>query len=117
VKEEGPRYILHGTHGSFLKWGIDPQEEALTAGKIPDLEDWGAEQPDTFGILNTEADGTEQRDRIPTIPGNYMAYYDNIYEHLRHGTELTVKAEESRNVIRIIEAAYASAEKGQTVRI
>jgi predicted dehydrogenase len=117
VKEEGPRYILHGTQGSFLKWGIDPQEEALKAGKLPDLKDWGAEHPDMFGVINTEAGNTEKRDRIPTIPGNYMAYYDNIYAHLRQGAELTVKAEEARNVIRIIEAAYDSAEKGKTVSI
>ena len=128
VKEQGPRYILHGTHGSFLKWGLDPQEEALKAGQVPGLKDWGAEHPDMFGVLNTEAGGTEagdteaggdteKREKIPTIPGNYMAYYDNIYEHLRHGTELAVKAEEARNVIRIIEAAYESAKKGETVRI
>jgi scyllo-inositol 2-dehydrogenase (NADP+) len=117
VKEEGPRYILHGTQGSFLKWGIDPQEEALKAGILPDFEDWGAEQPDMYGIINKEAGAAEKRERIPTIPGNYMAYYDNIYAHLRHGTELAVKAEESRNVIRIIEAAYESAERGETVRI
>ena len=117
VKEQGPRYILHGTHGSFLKWGIDPQEEALKAGKIPGVKGWGSDLPNMFGILNTEVGDTEKRERIPTIPGNYMAYYDNIYEHLRHGSELAVKGEEARNVIRIIEAAYESAEKGEAVRI
>ncbi|MEX0982535.1 MAG: Gfo/Idh/MocA family oxidoreductase [Bacteroidales bacterium] len=117
VKEQGPRYILHGTHGSFLKWGIDPQEEALKAGKVPGLKGWGADLPDTFGILNTEVDDTKKREKIPTIPGNYMAYYDNIYEHLRKGSELAVKAEEARNVIRIIEAAYESSQKGGVVRI
>ena len=29
VKEQGPRYSLHGTKGSFIKYGIDPQEEML----------------------------------------------------------------------------------------
>ncbi|MFH0756265.1 MAG: Gfo/Idh/MocA family oxidoreductase [Bacteroidota bacterium] len=27
VREPGPRFILHGTAGSYLKWGIDPQEK------------------------------------------------------------------------------------------
>ncbi len=116
VKEQGPRYMLHGTHGSFLKWGIDPQEEALKAGKVPGAKDWGSDQPDLYGIINSVEGETENREKIPTIPGNYLAYYDNIYEHLRHGSELAVKAEEARNVIRIIEAAYESAETGTSVR-
>ena len=44
VREEGPRYIVHGTEGSFLKWGLDPQEDALkaitiTAAKIIGVDD------------------------------------------------------------------------------
>ena len=39
VREPGPKYLLHGINGSFLKWGLDPQEEALTAGAIPDYLD------------------------------------------------------------------------------
>ena len=28
----GPRFVVHGTKGSFVKWGLDPQEDALKAG-------------------------------------------------------------------------------------
>jgi scyllo-inositol 2-dehydrogenase (NADP+) len=117
VKEQGARYMLHGTHGSFLKSGIDPQEEDLKAGKLPETDSWGEDDPDMFGLLNSEAGETERRATIPTIPGNYMAYYDNIYAHLRNGAELAVTAEQARDVIRIIEAAYVSAREGRTVRL
>ncbi len=30
-----PRYIVHGTRGSYLKRGVDPQEDALRAGGRP----------------------------------------------------------------------------------
>ena len=72
---------------------------------------------DLYGIINSLEGDTENRERTPTIPGNYLAYYDNIYEHLRHGSELAVKADEARNVIRIIEASYESSQMGSVVRI
>ncbi|MEX0986948.1 MAG: Gfo/Idh/MocA family oxidoreductase [Bacteroidales bacterium] len=116
VKEEGPRYILHGTGGSFLKGGIDPQEADLKAGKIPGSSGWGDDEPAMYGILNTVNGDGENRVPVPTIAGNYSAYYDNIYEHLRNRAELAVTATEGRDVIRIIEAAYESARKGVVVR-
>lgn len=115
VKEPGPRYILHGTHGSFLKYGLDPQEQALKEGHVPGTANWGAEEPSEFGTMRSEFSGTDATQRIPTIPGNYLVYYDNIYNHLRNGSELLVKPGEARDVIKIIEAAYTSAEQGQSV--
>src|SRR5690606_26415094 len=35
VKEPSPRYALYGVDGAFVKYGIDPQEAALRAGKSP----------------------------------------------------------------------------------
>src|SRR5690606_23400264 len=31
----GPRYVLHGTKGSFIKYGLDSQEDQLKAGVSP----------------------------------------------------------------------------------
>jgi predicted dehydrogenase len=41
-----PRYIVHGTRGSYVKHGVDPQEDALRAGGRPGGDDWGAD-PDS----------------------------------------------------------------------
>jgi predicted dehydrogenase len=35
VREMGPRYMIHGTKGSYIKSGEDPQEEMLKAGIKP----------------------------------------------------------------------------------
>jgi predicted dehydrogenase len=115
VREEGPRYIVHGTEGSFLKWGIDPQEADLKAGKYPDEPAWGVEPGKLWGKLNTEMNGLHITGRIETIPGNYLAYYDNIFEAIRNKAELIVKPEQSLDVIRIIEATIESNRSGSSV--
>jgi predicted dehydrogenase len=108
VKEPGPRYILHGTRGSFIKYGIDPQEEMLKEGLMPDLAGWGREEPDYWGILNADMHGQQFYGTIETEPGNYMGFYNNVYDVITKGAEQAVRPEEARNVIRIIELAFES---------
>lgn len=108
VKEEGPRIILHGTDGSYIKYGIDPQEERLKAGHMPDEPNWGYEDEMYWGILNREKDGKTIRKAYKTVNGNYPAFYENLYQAIRKKKELAVKPQEALNVIRVIEAAIKS---------
>ncbi len=117
VREEGPRYIAHGTEGSFLKWGIDPQEDDLKAGKLPGGPKWGMEKKKLWGKLNTTISGLHVTGRIETIPGDYLAYYENIHDAIRNSTELAVKPEQSLDVIRIIEAAIESNRTGSVISL
>jgi predicted dehydrogenase len=116
VREEGPRYIVHGNEGSFLKWGLDLQEADLKAGKYPNEMNWGVEPKKLWGKLNTEINGLHYTGRLETIPGNYNAYYNNIFDVIRNGAELIVKPEQSLDVIRIIEAAVESNRSGNSVK-
>lgn len=117
VKEAGPRYMLHGTEGSFLKYGLDPQESMLKDGQLPDSPNWGEENSELWGVLNQDSDGEDHKQTVETIPGNYGLFYDSIYAHLRNGAPLAVSAESARDVIRIIEAAYKSSQSGKVVQI
>jgi predicted dehydrogenase len=117
VKEQGPRYIIHGTKGSFVKYGIDPQEEMLKEGLIPGSADWGKEDPDYWGILNAELHGQQFYGTIETEPGNYMGFYDNVHDVIIKGAGQAVAPEESRNVIRIIELAFESHKTGSVVSL
>ena len=117
VKEPGPRYALHGTQGSFLKYGLDPQEDALKAGQLPNEAGWGTEPESKWGILNTQKDGLHYLGKIETIAGNYLAFYDNIYDVLVNKKELAVKPEEAVNVINIIEAAFESNKMRKVVEL
>lgn len=115
VREAGPRYSLHGTLGSFHKWGIDPQEENLKAGRLPDEDGWGAEQEGDWGLINTEIKGLNYKGQIETVPGNYNLFYENVYDVLVNGAELLVKPEESRNGLKVIEACLLSDQQKRTV--
>jgi scyllo-inositol 2-dehydrogenase (NADP+) len=117
VKELGPRYILHGTEGSFLKYGIDPQEEALKAGQKPVGPDWGKEPPSNWGKLNTQLNGLHVTGTIETLPGSYADFYNNLYKVVREGKELAVKPEEAALVIELIELAWQSHEKKCTIKV
>jgi scyllo-inositol 2-dehydrogenase (NADP+) len=117
VREQGPRFILHGTEGSFVKSGIDPQEQALKDKKTPAVQGWGTEPREVWGRLNTSANGKRIEGLYESVPGNYLSYYDNIYKALRSGEPLAVKPEEARNVILLIEACQESNRKRSAVQL
>ncbi len=115
VREPGPRYLLHGTEGSFLKHGLDPQEEALKRGDLPGSPGWGTEPEPEWGKLNTEIGGHDGP--YQTLPGNYLAYYENIYQALSGKAELAVTAAQANEVIRVIEAALESSRSGCRIEL
>jgi predicted dehydrogenase len=108
VREPGPLYRVNGVLGSFVKYGIDPQEEALKLHQRPGTPGWGTEPPSFWGTLNTEIGGLHVEGTIETLPGNYLDYYQNIFEAIREGKNLIVKPEQARDVIALIEAAIKS---------
>ena len=101
VREALPGNILHGTNGSFIKTKADIQENVLQAGKMPDSKTWGEEPDEEMGLLHTEKDGNVIKKRIPTLSGNYMEYYDGIFEAIRQNKPLPVTATEGANVIKV----------------
>jgi predicted dehydrogenase len=108
VREVLPGNIFHGTKGSFIKSKADVQEKELQAGKMPTANDWGKEPEKEQGLLHTEQDGKIIKEYIPTLKGNYMEFYDGIYEAIRNGKSVPVTGKEGMRVIKIIEAAIKS---------
>ena len=107
VCEPSPRFVLYGTEGSYVKYGLDPQEAALKSGALPNQPDWGAEKEEAWGTY-THCDPTPQREKYPTLPGSYPSYYTNVARAI-HGEEgLAVKPEQAREVISLIELAELS---------
>jgi scyllo-inositol 2-dehydrogenase (NADP+) len=113
AKEPSPRFMLHGTKGSFVKYGLDTQEDALKQGVLPNSPNWGKDPEELWGTLNTE----NYRGKIETIPGNYSAFYDNLYDAIVNGKELAVKPQDAIQTIKVIEAAMESSENHTTVEI
>lgn len=117
VKENGPHISVHGTKGSYVKYGMDIQEVKLKEGQLPNSEDWGIEDEKDWGILNSEIDGKDFRGKVETEKGDYHNYYENIYRVLTLGEELIVKPEQAKDVLRIIEASMESNKQGCRIKI
>ena len=122
--EPAPRFLLHGTAGSFRKYGVDPQEPALAAGAIvpPQGEgNWLPEPEAAWGELFTAADLNRPaelaRRRIPTEPGDYRFFYANVRDAIRGVAELAVMPEAGRDVLRIVEAARASSATRRSIEL
>ncbi len=117
VREMGPRYMIHGTKGSFIKYGEDPQEEMLKAGQLPIGEAWGQEKAEYHGLLHTEINQEVVRTIYPTLKGDYGDYYRNIHNSIKIGTPLKETAEDGYKVIKIIELAFESSRLRQQVAV
>lgn len=117
VKEPGPRYVLHGTKGTFVKYGLDPQEEALKNGADPTTPGWGTESVEWFGTMVTENGGVTKNAKLQTLPGNYSAFYNGVADCLENGFQPPVRPIEAANVIRVIEAAQESSSRRTTIEM
>lgn len=109
VRELGPHFTILGTKGSFVKYGMDVQEEALNKGYLPkSTSDWGKEPENLWGKINTEIDGLHLIGKIESELGDYREFYKNVYKALLGEEELEVLPIQARNTIKIIELAEKS---------
>jgi len=108
VREPLPGYVFNGTKGTFIKAKTDVQEKMLQANISPDTENWGTEPENEKGLLHTEVNGEIIKKHIESLRGNYAEYYEGIYQALRNNKALPVTAEQGRDVIIVIEAAWKS---------
>ena len=110
---ESARYILHGTRGSFVKFGLDPQEERLKNGERLPQEDWGYDMRD--GVV-TRVEGEERvEETLLTIPGNYPAYYAAIRDALNGTGDNPVPASQAIQIMELIELGIESAKHRATL--
>jgi predicted dehydrogenase len=112
----GPRFRVLGTRAGYVKHGLDPQEAALRDGARPVSsrdETWGTEPEELWGTLGA---GDDTRP-VPTLPGDYPAYYAGVAAALREGTPPPVQAVEAVTALRILEAARRSATEHRTVEL
>lgn len=115
VREMGPRYMIHGTKGSYIKSGEDPQEELLKAGISPIGSDWGKEEASSHGLIHTEVNGEIIRDYYTSLQGDYGNYYNNLLASIKNGAPLKETPLDGYNVIRLIELAIQSSQEKRTI--
>ncbi len=116
-KIPGPTYLIHGTNGSFVKYGLDVQEATLDTGAIPEGKNWGREPEEIWGAINTEYKGVKIQGKLESEHGDYREYFENLRDAIWGKAEITVKPEEARDVMKVIELAFQSSEEKRTVDV
>ncbi len=110
---ESARYIVHGTRGSYVKFGLDPQEDRLKNGERLPQEDWGYDMRD--GVLTLASGDELDTQTLMTVPGNYPAYYAAIRDALNGQGENPVPASQAIRVMELIELGIESAKHRSTL--
>ncbi len=117
VREPVASFIIHGTKGTFLKSRADVQEVQLQAGMKPNDPSYGLEPEGAQGYLHTEKDGKVIKEKVKSHRGNYMAYYEGLYQALTGQKPLPVTADDGINVMRVIDAAIKSSKEKRVVGV
>lgn len=108
---DNPRYIVHGTKGSFVKYGLDSQEDMLKIGGKPGDKGWGEDLKNNQAIL-TDENGNRN---IPSVKGAYEQYYIKFRDAILEGHQLPVTAHEAARVVKVIELAEKSSQNHTVV--
>ncbi|HEY0793445.1 MAG TPA: oxidoreductase [Chthoniobacterales bacterium] len=108
-----PRFVVHGTAGSWVKHGIDSQEASLKAGQRPGGLTWG-EDP-VPGCLY-EGTTTSPR-KIPAPPGDYRRYYAEVQRAVAGDAPNPVPPIQAIAVMAVVETALKAAGDGKTLRL
>lgn len=115
VREAGPRFLVHGSKGSFIKYGMDPQEDALKLGRCPGDADWGREDARYHGRITHGDDGLQISGTLESLPGSYQSYYAGIDKAIRGDGPVPVSAADALQVIKVIECAMLSSKEGRVI--
>ncbi|MGX9784772.1 oxidoreductase [Janthinobacterium lividum] len=115
VKAPTARFAVHGDKGSFVKFGLDPQEDALKAGGRPGQPGWGVDPVRGALHLGTQPDG--HFEHLEMQAGRYQDFYQGMADAIRHGAPAPVAAEDAAATIRLIELALQSAAEGRVLAV
>ena len=123
--DAAPRFLLHGTRGSFKKYGLDPQEPALVHGaKVPVMgsgDAWLEEDAAAWGTLTVApvpADpGTLVRHEVITERCDYRGFYANVRDAINGNAEQAVAAMDGFRVVKLMEMARESSREGRTLKV
>ncbi|MBC7840720.1 MAG: oxidoreductase [Gemmatimonadaceae bacterium] len=109
------RYSVHGTRGSFVKQGLDSQEDALKAGHTPGDAPWGHDaRPGTLTTVEGERTTTRL---VAGDPGDYRLYYAAVRDAISGSSPNPVPAADALAVMKLIEYGIESSDTHREVRV
>jgi predicted dehydrogenase len=100
ASQPGPRFRVLGDEASYVKFGLDPQEDALRVGGRPTDPDWGAEAPERHGLLGA----LDEARPVETERGAYERFYAAVVAAVRDGAPSPVDPADAIAGLEILEA-------------
>ena len=119
VAASAPRFTVHGTAASFVKEGLDTQEDALKAGvrpTWPPQPGWGADPGAALRVTRAD-DGTALIEPVALQGGAHQAYFAGVAAAIRGTAPNPVPPEEALDVMALIELGIASAEQRRELEL
>ena len=114
VADPRPRFALYGSRGSFVKQGIDPQENSLRAGVTYGSPGFGEDSEELHGVLKMANSVPE---RVRTQPGDWRPFYAGVVAAIAGGAPPPVDPLDAVAGLELIELGRRSAEQGCTLRL
>lgn len=112
VSAPRPRFAAHGSGGSFVKYGLDPQEDQLKAGMDPRDPGFGVEKR---SAVLTRPDGAVEQ--VAGERGRYLGYYEGVVAAIRDGAPVPVDPADARSGLMLIDLARRAAALGQRLPV
>jgi len=109
-----PRFSLHGSKGSFVKFGLDPQEAMLRTGASANDAGYGEEAPEAFGTLTLGGGGAET---VPSARGDWRLYYEGVADAILEGVPAPVDPADALTGLNLIALARRSATEGRRLTV
>lgn len=109
----GPRFRVLGSDMSYVKYGLDVQEEQLRAGGSPADPGYGIEAESAWGRLGAGGESVP----VPTARGDYAAFYRGLVAAITAGAPLPVEPADAVAALAVLDAARRSAQDGSVVTL
>lgn len=110
--DHGLRLAVHGTGGSWIKHGLDVQEEAAVKGAVPGSAGWGIDP--RAGLFT---DGSGRSTPIDNVPGDYRRFWTALADAILTNAAPPVTMDEGLATMTVLEAARISSAEGRTIRL
>lgn len=110
------RYMVHGRKGSWVKKGVDLQEERIMSGNMPTYPTGCVQrEPEHLWGTLTGLDGS--RILTPTSVSSYHFLYDSLYSSIIDCTRPFISGANVIAVIKLINMAFESSRLGAVLPV
>lgn len=116
VAASAPRFAVHGTNGSWTKYGLDVQEAQLAAGIAPGAPGWGLD-PHHGEYSRWDENGVQRRQTVDNLSGDYRRLYARFAAAMRGQDTPEVSADQARQLMQLLDAGRVSAREGRRVSL